>query len=99
MENLYRVVDVKEREERNAASQLQASQKELAIQKEQTNKAVQSNSESLIRLENTNQIITNLEDQNKNLKSELSNWKKITVISVVAVFIILILLLIKLVLI
>jgi len=97
MENLYRVVDVKEREERSTASQLQANLKELAIQKEQTNMATQTNNENLIRLENANQTIANLQEEKKTLKSEISNWKKYTVIAVVALFLILILLIVKLI--
>ena len=97
MENLYRVVDVKEREERSTASQLQANLRELAIQKEQTNFAIQTNNENLIRLENANQTISNLQEEKNNLKSEISNWKKYTIFSVVALFVILILLIIKLV--
>jgi len=97
MENLYRVVDVKEREERSTASQLQANLKELAIQKEQTNIANQTNNENLIRLENANQITSNLQEEKKKLNSEISNWKKYTVIAVVALFLILILLIVKLI--
>lgn len=97
MENLYLVVDVKEREERSTASQLQSNLKELAIQKEQTNFATQANNENLIRLENADQIITNLQEEKKMLKSEISNWKKYTVIAVFILFVILILLIIKLI--
>lgn len=97
MENLYRVVDVKEREERSTASQLQANLKELAIQKEQTNVATQTNNENLIRLENANQITANLQEEKKTLNSEITNWKKYTVIAVVALFVILILLIVKLI--
>ena len=97
MENLYRVVDVKEREERTTASQLQANLKELVVQKEQTNVATQTNNENLIRLENANQIISNLQEDKLTLKSEISNWKKYTVIAVIALFLILILFIIKLV--
>jgi len=97
MENLYRVVDVKEREERSTASQLHANLKELAVQKEQTNIATQTNNENLIRIENANQITANLQEEKNNLKSEISNWKKYTVIAVITLFVILILLIIKLV--
>lgn len=97
MENLYRVVDVKEREERSTASQLQANLKELVIQKEQTNVATQTNNENLIRLENANQTINNLQEEKNNIKSEISNWKKYTVIAVVSLFAILILLIVKLI--
>ncbi len=94
-EGLYKVVDLKEREERNAASQLQSSKKELALREEHSNKATQTNTENLIRLDNANQTITNLLEEKKELKTEISNWKKYTVIAVVALFIILVLLLIK----
>jgi chromosome segregation ATPase len=97
MENLYRVVDVKEREERSTASQLHANLKELAVQKKQTNIATQTNNENLIRIENANQITANLQEEKNNLKSEISNWKKYTVIAVITLFVILILLIIKLV--
>ena len=97
LENLYRVVDLKEREERNTASQLQANLKELSTQKEQTNLATQTNNENLIRLENANQTIANLQEEKKTMKSEISNWKKYTAIAVVALFIIMILLIVKLI--
>jgi hypothetical protein len=90
-------VDVKEREERSTASQLHANLKELAVQKKQTNIATQTNNENLIRIENANQITANLQEEKNNLKSEISNWKKYTVIAVITLFVILILLIIKLV--
>ena len=97
MENLYRVVDVKEREERTTASQLQSNLKELTIQKEQTNVAIQTNNENLIRLENANLTITTLQEEKQTLKSEISNWKKFTVIAVAGFIIVLILIVIRLI--
>jgi hypothetical protein len=97
IDNLYKHVDVKEREERNAVIQLQLNKKELAAQKEQANLAVYSNNENLIRIENANLTIANLQEEKKYLKNEISNWKKYTVIAVVSIFIVLILLLLKLV--
>jgi hypothetical protein len=97
IENLYRVVDVKERQERTTASQLQVSLKELAVQKEQTTVTTQINYENLIRLENANQTIVNLQEEKQTLKSEISNWKRYTVIAIIALFIMLMLLIVKLV--
>ena len=97
IDNLYKHVDVKEREERNAVIQLQLNKKELAAQKEQANLAVYSNNENLIRIENANLTIANLQEEKKYLKNEISNWKKYTVIAVVSIFIVLIFLLLKLV--
>ncbi len=97
IENLYQVVDVKERQERTTASQLQVSLKELAVQKEQTTVTNQTNNENLIRLENANQTIVNLQEEKQTLKSEISNWKKYTLIAIIALFIMLILLIVKLV--
>ena len=97
MESLYRVVDVKEREERTTASQLQANLKELTIQKKQTIVAAQTNNENLIRLENANLTITTLQEEKQTLKSEISNWKKYTVIAVVGFIIVLILIVIRLI--
>jgi hypothetical protein len=90
MENLYRVVDVKERQERATASQLQANLKVLAEQKEQTNVTNQTNKENLIRLENACQTIANLQNEKNNLKSEISKLKKYTVIAFITIFLIII---------
>jgi len=95
MENLYRLVDIKEREERNMAGKLQLKQQELTAQKEATNLATRTNNENLIRLENANQNITNLEEEKKNLKSEVSDWKKYTGYTAIILLIIIITLLIK----
>jgi len=97
IDNLYKHVDIKEREERNAVIQLQLNKKELTSQKEQAYLAIQSNNENLIRIENSNLTISNLQEEKKDLKIEISNWKKYTVISVVAIFLVLVLLLLKLV--
>ena len=97
MEKLYQLVDIKEREERTTASQLQANIKELTAQKEQSKAATQTNNENLIHLQNANQTIANLEEEKKTLKSEISNWKKYTVIAVVGLFVIMILFIIKLI--
>jgi hypothetical protein len=97
MEKLYQLVDIKEREERTTASQLQANIKELTAQKEQSKATSQTNNENLIHLENANQTIANLQEEKKTLKSEISNWKKYTVIAVVGIFVIMILFIIKLI--
>jgi len=78
MENLYRLVDIKEREERTAAAQLQLKQQELTAQKEETNAAVQANNENLIRLENAAETIKSLQEQTTNLKSEITIRTKYT---------------------
>ena len=78
MENLYRLVDIKEREERTAAAQLQLKQQELTAQKEETNAAVQANNENLIRLENAAETIKTLQEQTTNLKSEITIRTKYT---------------------
>ena len=98
METLYRTVDSKEREERFTAGQLQIAQKEIAELKEEKSRIVdQSETETQIRLEAANQTIIHLQEEKKNLSSEISNWKKYTLIAVAAVFIILILIVIKLI--
>jgi hypothetical protein len=97
MEKLYQLVDIKEREERTTASQLQANIKELTAQKEQSKAASQTNNENLIHLQNANQTIANLQEEKKTLKSEISNWKKYTVIAVVGLFVVMILFIIKLI--
>lgn len=98
MENLYRLVDIKEREERNTAAQLQLKQHELTLQKEATNIATQTNNENLIRLENATETIKNLQQQANNLKSEISSWKQYTAYTAIILFIIIIALLIKMLL-
>jgi len=95
MENLYRLVDIKEREERNTASQLQKKQNELLAQKELLTVANQTNKENQIRLENANQTITGLEKKETELGAEVATWKKYTKIAIGTLFVILILLLIK----
>jgi len=97
MEKLYQLVDIKEREERTTASQLQANIKELTAQKEQSKAASQTNNENLIHLQNANQTIANLQEEKKILKSEISNWKKYTIIAVVGLFVVMILFIIKLI--
>ena len=96
MENLYSLVDVKEREERNAASQLQKKQNELLAQKELLTLANQTNKENQIRLENANLTITGLEKKETELGTEVANWKKYTVTAVVVILIIMGALLVKL---
>ena len=78
METLYRLVDIKEREERTAAAHLQLKQQELTAQKEETNAAVHANNENLIRLENAAETIKSLQEQTTNLKSEITIRKKYT---------------------
>ena len=95
MENLYSLVDRKEREERTAAAHLQQKQQELTAQIEAANAATQSNNENLIRLENAAETIKNLQEQNKNQKSEISNWKKYTGYTAIILLISIITLLIK----
>jgi hypothetical protein len=89
-------VDVKEREERNAASQLQKKQNELLAQKELLTLANQTNKENQIRLENANLTITGLEKKETELGTEVANWKKYTVTAVVVILIIMGALLVKL---
>jgi len=88
-------VDIKEREERNTASQLQKKQNELLAQKELLTVANQTNKENQIRLENANQTITGLEKKETELGAEVATWKKYTKIAIGTLFVILILLLIK----
>ena len=98
MENLYRLVDIKEREERNTASQLQKKQTELQAQKDLVTLANQTNKENQIRLENASLTISGLEKKETELGTEVATWKKYTKIAIGTLFVILILLLIKLVL-
>jgi len=95
MENMYRLVDIKEREERNAASQLQLKQQELTAQREATHVANQTNHENLIRLENAAETIKNLQVQAKKLNAENSIWKKFTVITAILMLILIISIVIK----
>jgi len=95
MENMYRLVDIKEREERNAASQLQLKQQELTAQREATHVANQTNHENLIRLENAAETIKNLQEQAKKLNAENSIWKKFTVITAILMLILIISIVIK----
>jgi len=95
MENLYRLVDIKEREERNTAAQLQQKQHELTAQKEAINLAVQANNENVIRLGNAAETIKNLQKQTNILKSEISNRKRYLAYTAIMLFIIIITLLIK----
>ena len=95
MENMYRLVDIKEREERNAASQLQLKQQELTAQREATHVANQTNHENLIRLENAAETIKNMQEQAKKLIAENSIWKKFTVITAILMLILIISIVIK----
>jgi len=92
---MYRLVDIKEREERNAASQLQLKQQELTAQREATHVANQTNHENLIRLENAAETIKNLQEQAKKLNAENSIWKKFTVITAILMLILIISIVIK----
>ena len=94
MENLYRLVDIKEREERSTASRLQKKQTELLAQKELLTQTNQANKENQIRLENANLTIKGLEKKETELNTEVATWKKYTKIAIGTLFVILILLLI-----
>jgi len=87
MENLYRLVDIKEREERTAAARLQQKEHELTAQKEETNLAIRANNENLIWMENADKTIKALQEQTSQLKSELSGWKKYTGYAAIIIFI------------
>jgi len=95
MENLYRLVDIKEREERTAAARLQQKEHELTALKEAANLITRENNENLIRLENDAETIKILQEQTSQLKSELSDWKKYTGYAAIILFVIIITLLIK----
>ena len=95
MENLYRLVDIKEREERSTASRLQKKQTELLAQKELLTQTNQANKENQIRLENASLTITGLEKKEIELGTEVATWKKYTKIAIGTLFVILIMLLIK----
>jgi len=95
MENLYRLVDIKEREERTAAAQLQLKQHEMTVQKEAMYEIDQTNNENLFLLENANNIIKKLQEQAKNLKSEISRWKKYALYIAIILFIIILTILIR----
>jgi len=97
MDNLYRLVDIKERAERVAASQLQLKQQELTAQKEAMDVAVRSYNENYIRMENAAETIKTLREQTQNLKSELSGWKKYTLYAAIILLGIIIGLLVKVV--
>ena len=97
MENLYRLVDIKEREERVVSAQLQLKQQELTAQKETTTIAVRTNDDNLIRLENAAETIKMLQEQTQNLKSELTGWKKYTLYAAIILIGIIIGLLVKVV--
>jgi len=95
MENLYRLVDIKEREERVVSAQLQLKQQELTAQKEALTLATQANNENQIRLENNAETIKLLQEQTQNLKSELTGWKKYTGYIAIIMVVIIITILIK----
>ena len=97
MDTLYRLVDIKERAERVAASQLQLKQQELTAQKEAMDVAVRSYNENYIRMENAAETIKTLREQTQNLKSELSGWKKYTLYAAIILLGIIIGLLVKVV--
>ena len=95
MENLYGLVDRKEREERTAVARLQQKERELTAQKEAINLVTRENNENLIRLENNVETIKTLKGQATQLKSELSDWKKYTGYAAIVLLGIIISLLIK----
>jgi len=95
MDNLYRLVDIKEREERTASAQLQLKQTELTVQKEAMNVSAQTNNENLIRLESAVEKINSLQEKVQSLKLETSNWKKYTGYMAIVLIVILIIILMR----
>jgi len=95
MDNLYRLVDIKEREERTASAQLQLKQTELTVQKEAMNVSAQTNNENLIRLESAVEKINTLQEKVQSLKLETSNWKKYTGYMAIVLIVILIIILMR----
>lgn len=80
-------------------SKLENENKKLKSEKknllEKHNLEIKHNLENKIRLETSIEYIIKLESITKEHKKEISNWKKISLISVVVIFIILIILVIK----
>ncbi len=85
-----------ENEKKNFCSEVQLLKTENVKQKELADSLSQTNAENKIRLENSNTTITNLSEQTKELKLEVSTLRKYALISGFIICIIIIILLIKL---
>ena len=92
---LQKKVDDLEQENKKLTLSNQTLKKETSKQNEIAVALNQTNSKNKIRLENSQNIIDNFQQQTKELKGEISAWKKYTLFAAVIICIIIIILLLK----
>jgi len=92
---IQKKADDLEQENKRLAVSIQTLKKDASKQKEIVSSLNQTNSENKIRLENSQNTINGLQQQTKELKSEISAWKKYTLFAAIIICIIIIILLLK----